>query len=218
MKTIFEYIIPLQLSVCKVKGQFMRYLLIFVFNFILIPTILGQASIEVMDSKLSPKGDIELQYTGNDSCICMDVWLVSKKDSTQKFMLDSAITLGTKYFFSPNEKWIAANYEALSNLREILLYKRIRGIKFSRVDNINIFEKACAFLSKEKHLPYIPQFGHECAQIIKWLPSSESFLVRIDGWDNDHGISVKDWTYIFNVNTFSISIDKNNHGSIIHSK
>jgi hypothetical protein len=218
METIFEYIILLQLSVCKVKGQFMRYLLIFVFNFILIPTILGQASTEVLDSKLSPKGEIELQFTDNDSCICMDAWLISKEDTTQRFMLDSAITLGTKYFFSPDEKWIAANYEALSNLREILLYKRIGGIKFSRVDNINIFEKACAFLSKKKHLSYIPQFGHEYAQIIRWLPSSESFLVRIDGWDNDHGISVKDWTCIFNVNSLSISEDKHNLGKVFHSQ
>jgi hypothetical protein len=67
METIFEYIIPLQLSVCKVKGQFMRYLLIFVFNFILIPRIIGQTSIEVLDSKVSPKGDIELEYADNDS-------------------------------------------------------------------------------------------------------------------------------------------------------
>ena len=171
-----------------------------------------------MDSKVSPKGDIELEYADNDSCICMDVWLVSKEDTTQRFMLDSAITLGTKYFFSSNEKWIAANFEALSNLREILLYKRIEGIKYSHVDNINIFEKACVFLSKKKHLSYIPQFGHENAQIIRWLPSSESFLVRIDGWDNDHGITVKDWTCIFNVTTLSISADKNNNGKIIRSK
>lgn len=167
-----------------------------------------------MNSETSPKADIELQYADNDSCIFMDVWLVNKKNTTQKFRLDSAITLGTKYFFSPNEKWIAANYEALSNLREILFYKRIRGIKYSHIANINIFEKACAFLSMKKHLRYIPRFGHECAQIIRWLPSSESFLVRIDGWDNDHGISVKDWTCIFNVNTLSISVDKNNHGKV----
>ena len=192
----------------------MRCLLIFVFNFILIQRIVGQASTEILDSKLSPKRDILLQYTDNDSCICMDVWLISKKDSTQRFMLDSAITLGTKYLFSPNEKWIAANYEALSNLREILLYKHIEGIRYSHIDNINIFEKASAFLSMKMHLPYIPRFGHEYTQIIRWLPSSESFLVRIDVWDEDHGISVRDWTCIFNVNSLSVSEDKYNHGKV----
>src|ERR1035438_10187924 len=94
----------------------MRCLLIFVFNFILIPRIFGQASIKVLDSKVSPKGDIEIQYTDNDSCICMDVWLVSKEDTTQRFMLDSATTLGTKYFFSPDEKWIAVNKEKRNTL------------------------------------------------------------------------------------------------------
>jgi hypothetical protein len=91
----------------------MRCLLIFVFNFILISRIISQTSIEVLYSKVSSKGDIELEYVDNDSCICMDVWLVSKEDTTQRFMLDSAIVLGTKHFFSPNEKWIAANYEVV---------------------------------------------------------------------------------------------------------
>jgi hypothetical protein len=190
----------------------MKCPIIFLTLIITISCAYGQNAL--INSTISPKGDIEFQYTDNDSCICMDVWLVNRIDTSQKFRLDSAITLGTKYYFSPDEKWIAANHEFLSDLREISLYKRIRGIKYSHIDNFNIFEKAIVFLSTKKHLRYIPGFGHKYVQIIRWLPSSESFLIRIDGWDNRQGLVVRDWTCIFNINSNSVSEDKNNHGKV----
>ena len=193
----------------------MRCLLIFVFNFILIPRIFGQASIKILDSKVSPKGDIEIQYTDNDSCICTDIWLVSKEDTTQRFMLDSATTLGTKYFFSPDEKWIAANKEFLSNYRTIILYKRIKGIQYSQVMVDEIFEKAVKFLSITEHLHHVPVFGHSSAELIRWLPNSKAFVLEISGWDNNQGIKVSNWDCLFNLKTLSISLYKNNHGKVI---
>jgi hypothetical protein len=98
MESIFKHIIPAKFQLPRLRSV-MRCFLIFVYYLILIRGIFGQTSIEVLSSKVSPKEDIELQYTDNDSCICIDVWLVSKEDTTQRFMLDSAITLGTSYSF-----------------------------------------------------------------------------------------------------------------------
>ena len=60
----------------------------------------------------------------------MDVWLVSQEDTTQKFMLDSATWKNTKFFFSPDENWIAANIERESTFRTIILFERVIGIQY----------------------------------------------------------------------------------------
>ena len=196
----------------------MRYIIIITLDFIILQGLFGQRSIEVLDTELSPKGDIELQYADDDSCICLDVWLVSQEDTTQKFMLDSATVLGTKYFFSPDENWIAANFEVVSDFRTIILFKRIKGIQYSAIKNVEIYEKALKFLTKTEHLRQVPRLDHSIAQLIRWLPSSKSFLLSIGGWDDEHGVGVKNWTCLFNVNSQSISLDENNQGKITHAR
>jgi hypothetical protein len=193
----------------------MRSAIIIILNFIFLQGLLGQSSIEILNTVLSTKGDMELQYADNDSCICMDVWLVSTKDTTQRFMLDSATTLGTKYFFSPDEKWIAANKEFLSNYRTIILYKQITGIQYSQVKDDEIYEKAVKFLSITERLHHVPEFGHSIAELIRWLPNSKAFLLEISGRDDNHGVRVSKWACLFNLETLSVSLYKTNHGKVI---
>ena len=192
----------------------MRYFVV-ILNFFIFQGLFGQRSIEVLDSELSPKGDIELQYADNDSCVCMDVWLVSQEDTTQKFMLDSATTKGTKYFFSPDENWIAANIERESTFRTIILFQRIKGIQYFQVKKADIYEKAIQFITATEHLYHAPECGHCIAELIRWLPDSKAFVLRIAVWDDAHSVGVSNWTCLFNLKSLSISSDKNNHGKII---
>ncbi len=196
----------------------MRNAIIVMLNIVFLQGLFSQDSTKIMDMELSPKGDIELQYVDSDSCLCMDVWLISQEDSTQKFILDSATTLGTKYFFSPDENWIAANFEYVSNYRTVILFKRVEGIRYKKVENAQIYEKGVEFMAKIRHLRNVPEFGHSIAEILKWSPDSKSFLFKIRAWDNNQGFTIRDWTSIFNVELLSVSGDKRNNGWLIHER
>lgn len=192
----------------------MRYCVVLILDLLFFDALWAQDFSNVIKTDQSPRGDIEVVYNGNGYRFGMDVWLVDRKDTTQMFRLDSAITLGTQYFFSPNEGWIAANVEIVSNARTILLYKRVQGIRYSRVDDGDIYRKADSSFATSERFDRAPVFGHSAVTFVRWMPESKSFLLRLEGWDDD-GIAVNNWTCFFNVETLSVSADEKNEGKVI---
>ncbi len=174
---------------------------------------------EVISSELSPKGDIEVRYVREDpKKFWMDIWLVDAGDSTKQFRVDSAVFLGTKMFFSPDEQWMTCNIEFVSNFRSILLFKRTRGIEFHRLKSVDVYETALRFFAATEGLTRVPVFGHSAVQFVRWLPDSRYFVLKLDGWDDPHGVAVSNWTLEFNVDSLSARVDKHNRGKLVRGK
>lgn len=197
----------------------MRTTITFLLNFLLVAAAFAQDSPEVLSTQLSPKRDIEIQYIRDeDTRFHLNVWLIDTKDTTQRCPVDSGFFLGTKFFFSPDENWLIANIEVVSNFRTVLLYHRDNGIRYHKVDSIDIYQKTVEFLAKTGHLRRVPVFGHSMIAFEKWLPNSKAFLLSLDGWDDEHGTAVGNWKCYFNVGSLSMSADKKNHGKLVRGR
>jgi hypothetical protein len=174
---------------------------------------------KLLGTQLSPKHDLEIRYIRDeDTWYHLNVWMINKDDTTQRCVVDSGFFLGTKFFFSPDENWLTANVEVVSNFRTVFLYHRIKGIEYHKVDTVDLYQKAIEFFARKAHIKRVSVFGHGSIAFEKWLPNSKAFLLSLDGWDDENGTAVGNWTCYFNVDSLSVSADKKNHGKVVRGR
>jgi hypothetical protein len=184
--------IPAQISMCQIPIQ-----------------------VDTIADDMSPQQSIEILHLYDQPLDRYEIWFIDANDSTNVFLFDSTSFQNAVVIFSPNEQWIAENIEVVSNFRTVLLFKRIKGVQYFGVDSSNMYDKAIAFFTKVEHLRRLPEFGHSIVELAKWLPNSQAFVLKLGGWDDPHGTAVADWTCLFNVESKSFTIDKNNHGKVV---
>ena len=172
----------------------------------------------LLDEEWSPQRNILVQHYYIDSLDRPEIWLIDKQDSSNVFLLDSTSWRGTSVIFSPNQVWLAENVEIVSNFREIHLFKRTQGLHYSEVKDVQIYKKVLKLFAKTEHFRHLGEFGHAMIAVISWLPDSKAFFLTFDGWDNEQGVTVGDWTCLFDVNSLTPSVDFNKylHGVIKH--
>ena len=172
----------------------------------------------LLDEEWSPQRNILVQHYYIDSLDRPEIWLIDKQDSSNIFLLDSTSWRGTSVIFSSDQAWFAENVEIVSNFREIHLFKRTKGLRYSEVKDAHIYEKVFKLFAKTEHFRHLREFGHARVAVVTWLPDSKAFLLILDGWDNEQGVTVGDWTCLFDVNSLTPSVDFNKylHGVIKH--
>ena len=101
-------------------------------------------------SEESPRGDIIVEHYENykaDDYHFREIWLVSKDDPKQGFLLYSH-GRSAEVIFSPDENWLIINDYLGSNASDVLLFQKRNTLKYTEVKKADVFGKAWI------HLPY----------------------------------------------------------------
>jgi hypothetical protein len=159
--------------------------------------------------ELSPKKDIGVLLTHNDSLDCVEAWLMKQSDTTKTFFLFSSVrTMDVR--FSPDENWLVVNDHKFSNESHIYLYLRKDIVEYEDVA-VDIDKEAWDAYTASVHLKNIPPYSHRYSEFIHWANNSLSFTMKISGWArtdsvNNENDGVSDWQCTFDTKTLRIKM------------
>ncbi len=142
-------------------------------------------------TETSPLDDILVEHyesQRNDGDYERQIWLADKKNPKNRFLLFEH-GRSAEVLFSPNQSWLIINNFYVSNLSDVLLYRKIDGLKYSEVKDADIFNKVEAICMKENKIKPSFAVGHLYAQALRWSADSNAIIVKMwgDGEDNNDG-------------------------------
>ncbi|MCG6552176.1 MAG: hypothetical protein L7F77_07600 [Candidatus Magnetominusculus sp. LBB02] len=135
-----------------------------------------------------------------------DIWLYSKENPLKKAFLFS-YERDADVIISPDEKWIAINYRYGCDGTSIILFKRIKGLKYEIDTWLTQF--AWDFFRKKYKRHIIPEFGHSYAEAVLWSSDSKSVLIFIKGHDDDSPMKLEPWYCIYDLKKEEMTLDFN---------
>ncbi len=139
----------------------------------------------------------------------MEVWLVSSENSKKRQLLYT-YDRSVEVLISEDERWLAINDYAGSNLANVLLFRQQRGLKYKQVEDLT--ERAWAFVAAQaghkKPLPLL--LDHTYAEVLRWT-DDHTILLCLHGHLDSRNY-VDDWLCLYDVTskTFSTDLDKQN--------
>src|SRR5262249_29614692 len=83
--------------------------------------------------------------------------------------------------FSPDERWIAVNDYAGSNVAEVRLFRRISGLKFREEPGADATGACWRLLHRANRIPAAWSLGHMYAEAVMWAAGSQALLLRLWG-------------------------------------
>ena len=117
--------------------------------------------------------------------------------------------------FSPDDKWIALNDNLGSDMAEVRLFKRDRGLRFREVLNADISGKAWAFLARtyRRHQPV--HLDHMYVNVVHWADDSRALLLLLWG-HTDSDNYVEPWYCVYHIpgKRVGISLAPLNRGAV----
>ncbi|NTV51290.1 MAG: hypothetical protein HGA69_00435 [Desulfobulbaceae bacterium] len=170
-------------------------------------------NIKLEKSEESPLGDIVVEHYENykaDDYHFKEIWLGSKKDPKNKFLIYSH-GRSAEVIFSPDEKWLIINDYLGSNASDVILFRQDNDSKYTEVKNADVFNKAWALFFKQSKFLKPKEFGHQYAEAVRWASDSKSFLVSVWGHLDEpvkrKFISIAPWICVFEVNSMKVSLN-----------
>ena len=108
--------------------------------------------------------------------------------------------------FSPDENWIAINDQPLSDLADVRLFRRIRGLEYKETGSAQPGQKCWALLDRIARRPVSGALDHAYVYALRWSPDTRALLLAATGHlAND--LSVRDWLCVFDIKAFKASTD-----------
>lgn len=156
----------------------------------------------------SPNGNIIVRYydDGDDICPRGDIWLYSKDHPSKKALLFS-YERDADILISPDEKWIVINHRVGNNITELILFKKVKGLKYERIAWIDVLAWN---LFRKTHSQYkIPEFFHNYTEAVRWSSDSKSVLIYIYGHDDETPKKLEPWYCVYDVTTDAMTLDFN---------
>lgn len=164
-------------------------------------------------TETSPLDDILVEHyesQRNDGDYERQIWLADKKNPKNRFLLFEH-GRSAEVLFSPNQSWLIINNFYVSNLSDVLLYRKIDGLKYSEVKDADIFNKVEAICMKENKIKPSFAVGHLYAQALRWSADSNAIIVKMwgDGEDNNDGkyYHLESWLCVFDIARKSADMD-----------
>jgi len=105
---------------------------------------------------------------------------------------------------------IVNNY-FVSNLSDVHLFKRAKGIRYTEIQDTNIKDKVWRLFSKEHPFVKNINFGHLYIKAELWSGNSDALLIAL--WGHADTVFkgkyyvIDPWRCVFDINNLSVSMD-----------
>lgn len=164
-------------------------------------------------TETSPLDDIIVEHyelQRDDGEYERQIWLADKKNPKNRFLLFEH-GRSAEVLFSPNQSWLVINNFCVSNLSDVILYRKSDGLKYLEMKDSDIVEKVWSLCMKENKIKKSFAVGHLYAQALRWSADSGAIMVKMwgDGEDNDDSryYHLEPWLCVFDIINKNASMD-----------
>ena len=163
--------------------------------------------VEITVGEPSPLGTFRTEFHVMPSNEVQQVWLVSSKNPKKRQLL-YAYGRSVAVIFSDDEKWLAVNDYAGSDLAEVLLFRQQKDMEYKQTENIT--DRAWQFLALKTGRKRRPVLDHDYVQVLRWT-DDHTILLCLHG-HTDRRNFIDDWLCLYDLSarTFSTDLDKHN--------
>lgn len=170
---------------------------------------------DVSISGWSPQRNFYIEHQSIGTNETKEVWLVSSRNSKRREMLyeyDREVNI----LVAGDEKHLVINDHYASNCSETLLYRQIRGIGYTEVDDLG--SKAWAYLSQQARNTNALTMGHSYIEVLRWT-DDHTLLLSLKGHEDSKQF-IDTWLCLYDINTktFSTDLDRNNQKHVTVQK
>ena len=160
------------------------------------------------DTEKSPSRTFQIEYYENTNNATAQIWTAMKGRPANKSLLfelhgdPEAVTV----LVSEDDKWLALNHRAGSDLRRPILFRKVSGWRFQKVKDINLESVAWSAAATNQGFSAKTAFDHSYSEAICWLGDSHSLVLRAWGYQSgEYGLD--DWFCVYSVETKKTSFD-----------
>ncbi len=164
-------------------------------------------NVEITMGARSPLGSFRTEFHVIPPNEVKQVWLVSLKNPKKRQLLYT-YDRSVEVIFSDDEKWLAVNDYAGSDLAEVLIFQQQKDMEYKQRENIT--DRAWQFVALKMGRKKRPALDHNYVQMLRWT-DDHTILLCLHG-HTDRQNFVEDWLCLYDLTakTFSTDLDKHN--------
>jgi len=166
-------------------------------------------AVEITAGKGSPLGTFRTEFHVLPPNEVQQLWLVSSKNPRKRQLL-YIYDRSVEVIFSDDEKWLAINDYAGSDLAEVVLFRRQKGMDYKQKENIT--DRAWQFVALKSGRKKRPSLDHDYVQVLRWT-DDHTILLCLHGYGyTDERNIIDDWLCLYDVaaRTFSTDLARHN--------
>jgi len=154
----------------------------------------------------SPSKKIVVNYYRSVKQEGNQIWLSTGENKQKKQILLYEFNRDAEVIFSPDEEWLIINDHTGSNIFEVLLFKKHKGIHYREVKEAVVTGKAWTLFATSNALPKKINLFHSYIEGVRWSADSKAFLLVLWG-HTDENHYLDDWFCVYDLNKFQPSMN-----------
>ncbi len=187
----------------------MKYLIVCAILLLSFGTLNAQTGEKIITNR-SPSGNIVAEHYFTLPDELRRIFLRETGSNSKPILLVS-YNRDAQVLFSPDEKWLILNDNPGSNISEVRLFKRIRGLHYQEVTDAALHAKVWELFDL-RHMPHNEvDYLHSYTYAICWGPTSDKLLIEIRA----DGLLLRDklvvqfgpWRCVYNIKSTTATDD-----------
>lgn len=159
---------------------------------------------ELSHTEESAAGGLVAEHYFCESNLLEQIWITVKGGSTNRALLFEH-GRHANVLFSPDEKWLVVNDYFGSDSAEPILFRRIKGTRFSRVKEVDFGQLIWKAVSAAQGVRQTMDFDHRYSQADQWL-GADTILLR--AWGHHSGeYWLEPWFCLYDLKTGRVHFD-----------